>query len=167
MKLIPLEGADAERRDETARAIRRIQDAGICPTCRNQVSGEIFPAADDRTYYEDDAVSCFLEMYPRNPGHTIVLVKRHLEDISELAGDDPVYLVIASAIKTLKSVLGAEKVYLCTMCDGPRNHLHFQLIPRLPGDEIRGSKLFVKPRMLLTQFALDMDDLRLAMRANM
>ena len=35
------------------------------------------------------------------------------------------------------------------MCDGKRNHLHFQLIPRLKNDEIIGSKLFVKERGIL------------------
>ncbi len=147
-------------------AIQRVQAAGTCPTCHNLVSGEIFPQADARTFYEDDNVSCFLEIYPRNPGHTIVLVKRHLEDVSELPGDDHVYSVIHDTIDALKSVLGAEKVYLVTMCDGPRNHLHFQLIPRLPDDEIRGSRLLVKERMLLTEFAVDVGRLSAAMQAS-
>ena len=38
-----------------------------------------------------------------------------------------------------------ESVYLCTMCDGPMNHFHVQLIPRYK-DEKRGSRNFVKER---------------------
>ena len=34
---------------------------------------------------------------------------------------------------------------MCTMCDGPNNHYHIQLIPRYANEE-RGSKNFVKPR---------------------
>ena len=45
----------------------------------------------------------------------------------------------------IKEVLGAVKVYMCTMCDDGRNHLHFQLIPRYEGNVI-GSKLFVNER---------------------
>ncbi len=42
-------------------------------------------------------------------------------------------------------VYGAESVYLCTMCDGPMNHFHVQLIPRYSFEK-RGSNNFVKPR---------------------
>mgnify|MGYP003299721288 CR=1 FL=1 len=40
-------------------------------------------------------------------------------------------------------VFGCERVYLCTMSDGPMNHYHVQLIPRYSFEE-RGSKNFVK-----------------------
>ena len=45
----------------------------------------------------------------------------------------------------LKDIYNAESVYLCTMCDGPMNHFHIQLIPRYSFEK-RGSKNFVKPR---------------------
>ena len=48
-------------------------------------------------------------------------------------------------MNVLKEVYGAESVYLCTMCDGPMNHFHVQLIPRYSFEK-RGSKNFVKPR---------------------
>ena len=45
----------------------------------------------------------------------------------------------------LKDVYDSESVFLCTMCDGPMNHFHIQLIPRY-NFEKRGSKNFTKPR---------------------
>ena len=48
-------------------------------------------------------------------------------------------------VNKIKEVLGAEKVYMCTMCDDGRNHLHFQLIPR-DKNSIIGSNVFVKER---------------------
>ena len=45
----------------------------------------------------------------------------------------------------LKDVYNSESVYLCTMCDGPMNHFHIQLIPRYSFAK-RGSENFVKPR---------------------
>ena len=48
-------------------------------------------------------------------------------------------------MRSLCSLCGCERVYLCTMCDGPANHYHVQLIPRYPAEE-RGSRNFVKPR---------------------
>jgi diadenosine tetraphosphate (Ap4A) HIT family hydrolase len=96
-----------------------------------------------------------LEIWPRNPGHTIILVKPHFEDLSELpvAVGAQIVPIILVATAALKEVLGAEKICLCTMCDGRRNHLHFQLIPRMPGDTITGSKLFVKDRKYLEDYA--------------
>lgn len=45
----------------------------------------------------------------------------------------------------IKEVYGCERVYLCSMCDGPNNHYHVQLIPRYSYEK-RGSKNFVKER---------------------
>ena len=49
------------------------------------------------------------------------------------------------AMNALRAVYGAESVYLCTMCDGPMNHFHLQLIPRY-AHEKRGSHNFVEER---------------------
>ena len=56
-----------------------------------------------------------------------------------------VYVFAKKAMCALKTVYGAESVYLCTMCDGPMNHFHVQLIPRY-SHEKRGSRNFVKER---------------------
>ena len=45
----------------------------------------------------------------------------------------------------IKEVYKCERVYMCTMCDGPMNHFHVQLIPRYSYEE-RGSNNFVKER---------------------
>ena len=154
MIIQPLKDIDLTRRQKIMSKVDGLKKAGICPTCKNFKTGGIYPSIGDQVFYEDDLVICFLETYPRNPGHTIVLVKPHYEDISELPVliATKVFKTIHAAINTLKSVLGAEKLYLCTMCDGPKNHLHFQLIPRLTGDNIQGSYLFVKDRGVLKEY---------------
>ena len=48
-------------------------------------------------------------------------------------------------MNVIKEVYNSESVYLCTMCDGPMNHFHVQLIPRYPFEK-RGSTNFVKVR---------------------
>ena len=145
--------------------IKTLQQAGICPTCQNLKTGDVYPPNDDQIFYEDELLSCFLESFPRNPGHTIILVKPHFEDISELPLDmgTKMFAVILAAIKSLKKVIQAEKVYLCTMCDGKRNHLHFQLIPRLAGDTVTGSQLFVKERCMLINYKEVVDELKTQM----
>ncbi|MCI0713855.1 MAG: HIT family protein [Chloroflexi bacterium] len=158
MNLQPMDEQTREVRARLMKQVTTMQEAGECPTCH----GSVYPPAMNRVIYEDEIVLCLLETYPRNPGHTIVMVKAHYNDISELPPEvaASVFSTIQRAIHALKTHLRAEKVYLCTMCDGKRNHLHFQLIPRLPGDEIRGSRLFVKERQLLTDYNDDVLALR-------
>lgn len=88
-----------------------------------------------------------LERYPRMRGHTIVVYKPHREDISELSTDEAgaVMTMCIRTVQALKGALGAEKVYVNTMCDGTPNHLHVQLFPRYAGEEM-GSRRFVLAR---------------------
>ena len=155
MNVRALAESESAQRIEIVRKADTLKEKGVCPTCRNLETGEVYPPTDGRTFYEDDIVACFLETYPRGFGHTTVLVKPHYEDVSELPTKlvAKVYLVIHGAVGALKKVLGAQKVYMCTMCDGKRNHLHYQLIPRMPGEEVRGSRVFVKQPGMLTDHA--------------
>lgn len=56
-----------------------------------------------------------------------------------------IYVLAKKTMNIIKNVYNAESVYLCTMCDGPMNHFHVQLIPRYDYEK-RGSKNFVKER---------------------
>ena len=153
MIILPFTENALNHRSRIMQKANTLKDAGTCPTCENVETNDVYPSVRNQSFYEDDLVVCFLETYPRNAGHTIVLVKPHFEDVSELPPSvgAKVFEVIYRAIGCLKNVLNAEKVYMCTMCDGARNHLHFQLIPRLPGDDIEGSPLFVKKRGVLCE----------------
>ena len=139
-------------RKELFAKVNALQESGTCPTCRDLEFKDVYPPFEDRVFLADKIVVCFLEMYPRNPGHTIVLVRLHCDDFTEVPKDIGCHVlkICQAAARSLKEVLGAEKVYLNTMCDGKRNHLHFQLIPRLRGDTIRGLRLFVKERGIWT-----------------
>lgn len=122
--------------------IRELRELGICPTCRDFEHSDVFP--DQIIIYENDLVRVVLEKFPRAHGQTIVVWKPHHEDFTTLSLEDTANLFqqctrIAQAIKR---GLGAEKVYLVTMCDGYPNHLHIQLLPRYAGEPI-GSKRFV------------------------
>lgn len=48
-----------------------------------------------------------------------------------------------------KEILGAEKVYVCTICDCKRNYSHFQLFPRLKGDTIGYQNFAIDEGILL------------------
>ena len=125
-----------------------LNDAGICPTCFNrQCGGKIFGNDSERMVFEDKDIECVLITNPRADGHMIITTKKHFHDLAECP--DRINRKIISYIKELMNIIcevyGCERVYLCTMSDGPMNHYHMQLIPRYTYEE-RGSKNFVKPR---------------------
>ena len=153
MKIIELSTEEKIKRNKLGKNIEKLQNSNICPTCKNFQDRFVFPEQTDKILFENDSFLILLEQYPRSLGHTIIIVKPHYEDISHLPENmiKEVYTLIHMCIKTLKTVLNAEKVYLCTMCDGKRNHLHYQLIPRYKGQSI-GSKNFVKTRCLIVDY---------------
>ena len=98
--------------------------------------------------YENELFECFLVGNPRAKGHTAISSKKHYKDMMEIPDElcKEVYVFAKKVMNVLKEVYSSESVYLCTMCDGPMNHYHMQLIPRYSFEE-RGSKNFVKPRI--------------------
>jgi diadenosine tetraphosphate (Ap4A) HIT family hydrolase len=145
---------DKDKLDLKARTekIIELQDKGICFGCYNFEKGNIFPD-EGLIIYEDDLIRCQFEKYPRATGQTIIVSKEHYEDISEMPLELGTYILKMTnrLIALHKELLGAEKVYLCTICDGKRNHLHFQLLPRLIG-EVGGYGHFVKEEGILTDY---------------
>lgn len=127
---------------------RELTDSGICPTCFNKThDGVLFGDDSEMIVYEDDILECFLVGNPRAKGHVAVSTKKHFKDMMDI--DDVtcerVFKFSKKAMNAIREIYNSESVYLCTMCDGPMNHFHVQLIPRYDFEE-RGSDNFVKPR---------------------
>ena len=125
-----------------------LTDLGICPTCYDRGHDfALYGDPQDTTLYEDNRFACVLIGAPRVPGHCAIISREHFKDMMESPDElcAAMYLFAKKTMNALKKVYGAESVYLCTMCDGPMNHFHVQLIPRYP-EEQRGSRNFVKPR---------------------
>ena len=123
-------------------------DMGICPTCFNRENGgALYGDNSDKLLYEDEDIECFFVGNPRAEGHMCISTLEHYHDMSE-APDNINEKIIRFAKRFMQiicEVYGCERVYMCTMCDGPNNHYHVQLIPRYPHEK-RGSANFVKPR---------------------
>lgn len=123
-------------------------DLGICPTCFDRENGgALYGDKSDKLLYDDGEIECFFVGNPRADGHLCIAPIAHYHDMSE--APDPLNAKIIRFAKRLMRILcgvyGCERVYLCTMCDGPNNHYHVQLIPRY-AHEKRGSGNFVKAR---------------------
>ena len=123
-------------------------DLGICPTCFNrETGGALYGSNADKLLYEDEDIECFFVGNPRADGHMCISTIEHYHDMSQAPDrvNEKIVRFAKRFMGLLCDVYGCERVYLCTMCDGPNNHYHVQLIPRYP-QEKRGSGNFVKPR---------------------
>ena len=141
-------------------------DLGICPTCYDRSHNFIlYGDPCEKVVYENDLFTCVLIGAPRAPGHCAIISREHYKDMMEIPDDlcAAMYLFAKKAMNAVKTVYGAESVYLCTMCDGPMNHFHIQLIPRY-AEEKRGSRNFVKERKEYTHDPGKVEALRQLLR---
>ena len=93
--------------------------------------------------YEDENSLAFLDIAPVNPGHTLIVPKKHYVNMEEIPEDQLCQLaaVIKKIGKAVKDGLGAEG-YNVTENNDPISgqivpHLHFHVIPRRQGDGLR------------------------------
>ena len=139
--------------------VKELIDSGICPTCYDKENNNcVYGDKSDKMIFENELFECFLNGNPRAIGHTIINSKNHYKDMMEIPDSlcNEVYLFAKKMMNILKDVYKCESVYLCTMCDGPMNHFHVQLIPRYSYEE-RGSLNFVKDRF---EYKYDEEKLR-------
>ena len=125
-------------------------DNGICPTCFDKAHNNcLYGDNTDKVLYEDEDLECFLVGNPRAKGHTAISSKVHYKDMLDIPDElcNKIFVFAKKMMNILKEVYGSNSVYLCTMCDGPMNHFHIQLIPRYDFEK-RGSDNFVKPRQV-------------------
>lgn len=125
-----------------------LTDLGICPTCYDKENNYVlYGDISDKLLFENNKFECFLVGNPRAHGHIAISTKKHYKDMMEIPDDlcSEIFTFAKKVMILLKDVYQCESVYLCTMCDGPMNHFHIQLIPRYHFEK-RGSKNFIKPR---------------------
>ena len=109
-----------------------------CVFCRI-VSGEL-PAVK---VYEDEYVVAFLDINPANPGHTLVVPKRHVERLEELEPDEAQALLYAAArlAPAIVRAVGAEGYNILMNIGAAAGqeiaHLHLHIIPRFGSDNCK------------------------------
>jgi histidine triad (HIT) family protein len=164
----PMTEQDRAKRRAIEQRCATLIAQGICPSCHQFATGDVFPGQQEQTYYQDALLSCHLETYPRGVGHTILVTRTHYADIAEMPVDLGCHImrVTHAVVNALKQVVGATKVYMHTMCSGELSHLHFQFIPRRPG-ELIGSRVFAAERGVLTHYQATLQALHEEVRALM
>ncbi len=126
-------------------AAERLKRQGLCYICRDLETGEVF--GKQHVLHEDSVYRVVLDSYPVNPGHAIVTYKPHRDGLASLKFQEAarIFKAVVCIAKAIEGALGAEKVYLLSMPDGPSSHLVFQLIPRYKGQPM-GMQLLRKER---------------------
>ena len=91
--------------------------------------------------YEDEQVVAFLSNRPVNVGHTIVVPKRHCENIYEVPEDEAAYLfrIVKRVAKAVKDATGTEGVRIVQNNGKDAGqvvfHLHIHVIPMKPSSQ--------------------------------
>lgn len=137
---------------------RRSRDCVFCKIARDQKSFKGKPEGRIRWITENKHFFAILDLHPKVTGHTLVISKRHSDDITELDENKVRSLghILVKTAKLLKESLNAEKIYVMTMCehwepeeispewkagqDNPifTEHTHFHLLPRYRGMRTKG-----------------------------
>ena len=101
------------------------------------VSGEI----PSHRVYEDENVLAFLDSNPVSRGHTLVIPKRHVENIHEASEMDYMWKGIKKVADGVKEAFDPEGINIAQN-NGEKAgqevfHLHFHVTPVYTGDEIK------------------------------
>jgi len=126
-----------------------------CVFCR--VVAKEIPAT---VVHEDEHTLAFMDIGQVNPGHVLVAVKKHAENIFALDGEQAA-AVFRSAAKVARAIQGAFEpqglsVYQANGAAAGQTvlHLHIHLVPRYEGDGMALSwPVKNPPREKLTEYA--------------
>lgn len=93
-----------------------------CPFCK--IAGSEIPA---HKIYEDDHSFAFLDKHPINPGHILVIPKKHEPNFYDL--DDVIYGAVMDTVKKLSKLVN-DKIHphkvglIIAGWDVPHTHVH-------------------------------------------
>lgn len=90
--------------------------------------------------YEDDRILIFMDLFPAHAGHTLIVPKRHGENLFEVeAGDlDAIIRASVSLGEALKRVFAPDGIAVIQLNGAAAGqtvfHYHMHLIPRMEGE---------------------------------
>ena len=142
------------RRHPAARETARVEACAVCSI----VAGD--PAA--HVVHEDDAVVAFLDRAPVFQGHVLVVPRRHVVTLGDLAADAvaPFFTVVQRVAAVMPAALAADGTFVAinNVVSQSVPHLHAHVVPRRRKDGLRG---FFWPRV---KYADDTDAATFAAR---
>lgn len=112
------------------------EDCLFCKIVRKEVPANIL--------YEDDDILVMLDAYPDTDGHTLVIPKKHFEDIYEIPDDYLLKIMSAGkkeASKLMQKMTKSSLTFLINYGDAQViKHLHLHLLPNFGKKEHKYTK---------------------------
>ena len=93
--------------------------------------------------YETEGVFVFLDINPYTRGHTLVIPKKHYQDIFDIPDSELQKLIVEvqKTAKLLKEKLNAEAINIFQrnglLAGQEVDHIHFHVVPRYPDDRVK------------------------------
>jgi len=91
------------------------------------------------TIYEDDIIMAFLDVNPNHNGHTLIIPKKHYENIYDIDEDTLNYIMkkAKEIAGLLKEKLNCDGISLCENNEYGQEikHFHLHLIPKYKEEE--------------------------------
>jgi histidine triad (HIT) family protein len=95
------------------------------------------------TIFEDEETLAFMDINPANPGHTLVIPKRHVRDVYEL-DEETAAAVMKATVKVTRAIKRALQPNGMNLVQSNERaggqdvfHFHMHIIPRWYGDGLR------------------------------
>ena len=85
--------------------------------------------------YEDNDFVAFLDANPLNPGHTLVMPKKHYRWVLDVPAFTLYWETAGKIAKKIKQSLKADSINFITL-GYEINHAHIHIIPRFVGDDL-------------------------------
>ena len=127
----------------------------FCQIIRNQLPASVV--------YEDEQVIAFLSNRPVNEGHTLVLPKKHYENIYEISEDEVAYIfrVVKRVAHAVRDATAAEGIRIVQNNGWAAGqvifHLHVHVIPMRPHEGFSHGKAYRDPTQPRHAELLEMD----------
>ena len=129
----------------------------MCIFCKI-VNGEI-PAYK---VYEDENFLAFLDISQTTIGHTLVIPKKHYENIFELPENCDIFNIVIKLSKALKSSLNISDINILNnngqIAGQTVNHYHIHLIPRRDNDNFKIN--FTENKLSKEEFTLLLNNIK-------
>ncbi len=107
-----------------------------CLFCK--IAGGEIPS---RKVYEDEMSLAFLDINPVNPGHTLIIPKKHFENIYDLNEEIAAHLMkVAKKISIALKKTGVDGINITMNNEKDAGqvifHSHIHIMPRIKGDNL-------------------------------
>lgn len=107
-------------------------DCIFCKIIEGEIPGKVI--------YEDENVMAFLDANPVSKGHTLVVPKKHVEDIHGAGGMDYLMEALIKVSDALEDAFNPEGINIAQNNGEAAGqevfHLHFHVTPIYTGDEL-------------------------------